>query len=167
MKRIFMISMVALMLVVNMPISSAASHSNEVSKKFTWWVGRDTIMYPLVGYCNTKITEDYTISGYPAYMNSTSRNTWAYISWDFAEQMYVTGCSTIKYYTGSTQVYTKSLTRDYNVLVSPSWKWTYYVSESDYGRTVSNGLIAKSEHSFMVVEALVPTCIVKNQLTIY
>lgn len=53
--------------------------------------------------------------------------------------------------------------RDYNVIVDPSWVWTYYASESDYGRNVSNGLIAKSEHTFTVLEALTPSCVVSNQ----
>lgn len=167
MKKTILVSLLALMLVVNIPISSAERHSNEVTKKFTWIVGRENILFPLVGYCHTRVTEDYLISGYPAYMNSNARETWAYISWGFDEKMYVTGCSTINYYSGSKKIYSKTLDRFYNVLVSPSWVWTSYKINTKYGRGVSNGLVAKTEHSFMVLEALYPTCVVKNQLIIY
>lgn len=167
MKKTLLLILIICFMMSAATFSNASIHYHKEEKSFIWWVANDIYFDALSGICSSTIFEDYTLSGYPPFMESTSRSTFAMIDWHYDNNIYVLGDSKIRYYTGSTNVFDLSLYRDYDVLVSPSWVWQSYRSENDYSRGVSSGLTAKTISSFTVLEALYPSCIVNNEMTIY
>lgn len=141
--------------------SNAASHKQEES--FLWWVAAEGYFDPIAGVCSSTIFEDYSIN-YPI-LNSSSRWTFAMVDWGYSNNMMVFGDNSISYFSGSSNVFNKSLTRDYDVLVSPSWVWQSYESNSAYTYYIGgNGLTAKTSTSFVVLDAIVPTRIINNEM---
>lgn len=170
MKKLFPVFIVVVLFIsVFSSISFAyGTQVMDLQDKYCTWVFLEDLGVPIwIGTdCTSNLFQNYMVMG--QYIGFHECTTFAYqVEWGYPYSQSTIAGAYRDYYKGSTYLGNTYMPYDGNVLVSPDWIWDRHSGNTD-GDILGEGYdtyYAKSESSFICIEAINPTNLIKNSVS--